>query len=262
MRITTSFKALTGVKAWCCKRVSGVNRTKPSVRMDLRQHLLDRFYISDAFYHELTLISDNLPKSHSIKQLRSDVNSLCHIQRTSGKPDRVERDVVQDLKFAIISLQLKNPDCKNVTVKLCGDGTSVARYVFDELSIWSTDSNVSTSACHTVAVVKGQESYEHYKTSFTNVFISINSLFSSKSVEVNGEEIQVNVCMGGDNKFLLMVLGMAGATSNHICIYCKIHTDDRRDMSKAHDFYCQENLARTIEEMSQNVLSNCQWLQA
>ena len=103
------------------------------------------------------------------------------------------------------------------------------------------DSNVSTS-----------------KTSFKNVFVSINSLFSSKSVEVNGEEIQVNVCMGGDCKFLLMVLEMAGATSNHAFIYCnyKIHTDDRRDMSKAHDFYCQENLARTIEEMSQNALNN------
>ena len=70
------------------------------------------------------------------------------------------------------------------------------------------------------------------------------------------------LCMGGDYKFLLMVLGMAGATSNHAFIYCKIHTDDRRDMSKAHDFYCQENLARTIEEMSQNALSNYQWLQA
>ena len=66
-------------------------------------------------------------------------------------------------------------------------------------------------------------------------------LFSSKSVEVNGEEIQVNICMGRDYKCLLMGLGMAGVTSNHACIYCKIHTDDRRDMSKAHDFYCQEN---------------------
>ena len=49
-------------------------------------HLLDRFYISDAFYHELTLISDNLPKSHLIKQLRSDINTKCRIQWTSGKP--------------------------------------------------------------------------------------------------------------------------------------------------------------------------------
>ena len=81
------------------------------------------------------------------------------------------------------------------------------------------DSNVSTSACHhTVDVVKGQESYKLYQTSFKNVFVSINSLFSSKSVEVNGEEIQVNVCIGGDYKFLLMVLGMAGETSNHAFI--------------------------------------------
>ena len=68
-------------------------------------HLLDRFYISDAFYHKLTLLSDNLPKSHLIKQLRSDMNTLCHIQRTPGKPEGVEIDVVQELKFAIMSLQ-------------------------------------------------------------------------------------------------------------------------------------------------------------
>ena len=69
-------------------------------------HLLDRFYISHDFYHELTLISDNLPKSYLIKQLRSDMNTLCHIQRTPGKPEGVEIDVVQELKFAVKSLQL------------------------------------------------------------------------------------------------------------------------------------------------------------
>ena len=55
------------------------------------------------------------------------MNTLCHIQRTPGKPEGVETDVVQEFKFAIMSLQLKNPDCKNVTVKCCGDGTNVAR---------------------------------------------------------------------------------------------------------------------------------------
>ena len=63
--------------------------------------------------------------------------------------------------------------------------------------------------------------------------------------------------MGGDYKFLLMVLGMAGATSNHACIYCKIHTDDRRDMSKAHDFLLprkfgknnRRNVSKCIEQL-------------
>ena len=128
----------------------------------------------------------SFPKSHLIKQLRSDMNTLCHIQRTPGKPEGVEIDVVQELKFAIISVQLTNPDCKNVTVKFCGDGTSVASNTgmcLLSFSIWSTDFNVSKSACrHIIAVVKGEESYELYKASFKNVFVSINSLFSSKSV--------------------------------------------------------------------------------
>ena len=33
------------------------------------------------------------------------MNALCYIQRAPGKPEGVEIDVVQELKFAIMSLQ-------------------------------------------------------------------------------------------------------------------------------------------------------------
>ena len=67
-------------------------------------YLLDRFYISDAFYHELTATCNCLPRSYFIKQLRSDMNILCHIQRTPGKADGTELHVEQELKFAINSI--------------------------------------------------------------------------------------------------------------------------------------------------------------
>jgi hypothetical protein len=47
--------------------------------------LPDRFYISDPYYHELTVISADLPRTYLIKQLRSEMNTLCHIQCTPGK---------------------------------------------------------------------------------------------------------------------------------------------------------------------------------
>ena len=60
-----------------------------------------KFYISDAFYHDITAVCDGLPRSYLIKQLRSDMNILCHIQRTPGGAEGAEVDVEQELKCAI-----------------------------------------------------------------------------------------------------------------------------------------------------------------
>ena len=45
---------------------------------------------------------------------------------------------------------------------------------------------------------------------------------------------------------------MSSATSNHACIYCKIHTKDRWDVSKPEDFYSRYTEVRKLED-----LKNC-----
>ena len=45
--------------------------------------LSNTFCIGDAFYHELTMIGDGLPKSNMVKQHRDQLNDICHI---SPKP--------------------------------------------------------------------------------------------------------------------------------------------------------------------------------
>ena len=91
--------------------------------------------------------------------------NLCHIQHTPGKAD-----VEQELIFAIHSSISQYPDTKQFAVKCCGDGTSVTRSAgmcFMSFSVTSPAATKYTSACHhAVAVVKGQESYILYKTSF------------------------------------------------------------------------------------------------
>ena len=39
--------------------------------------LLDKFYVSDEFYHEVTMIVDSLPRSYLIKQRRDQLNKMC-----------------------------------------------------------------------------------------------------------------------------------------------------------------------------------------
>ena len=45
-------------------------------------YILDKFSISDAAYHELTIFSDSLPRRYLIVQKRSELNEIFHIERT------------------------------------------------------------------------------------------------------------------------------------------------------------------------------------
>jgi hypothetical protein len=116
-----------------------------------------------------------------------------------------KRNVEDELKFAIrsqklLSLARKNPDLKKFTVKF---GTSVSRHSGKcrmSFSIWAPNSmETSTPACHhTVDVVNGHESNEMYKSSFKNVFNSINSLSTARVILLDDEEITQKIYMGGD----------------------------------------------------------------
>ncbi|CAB4013607.1 Hypothetical predicted protein, partial [Paramuricea clavata] len=106
---------------------------------------------------------------------------------------------------------------------------------------------------HTIAIIKGHESYELLKSSCSTIFEQVNKLVKDKSIEVNGISIPVELYLGGDYKFLLLMMGMKGATSDYACIWCKVHKKDRCDVSKHQDFYW-ENLTRSIEDIFQCAL--------
>ena len=47
--------------------------------------LMDKFCVGDEVYHELTMYTEDLPKSYLVKQLRSNLNKTYTIERTRGK---------------------------------------------------------------------------------------------------------------------------------------------------------------------------------
>lgn len=65
--------------------------------------LTDKFCISDAAYHELTMASggQDLPRSYLIKQCKENLNQLCHITRTPGKADGAQLILEEELKTRI-----------------------------------------------------------------------------------------------------------------------------------------------------------------
>ena len=48
-------------------------------------YLVDKFCVSDEFYHELTMIENGLPSSYLIKQCRNNLNKLYHVTPTPGE---------------------------------------------------------------------------------------------------------------------------------------------------------------------------------
>ena len=62
--------------------------------------ITDKFCISEAAYHELSLAghAEDLPGSYLIKQCKKDLNSLVHITRTPGEAEGAQLDFDSELE--------------------------------------------------------------------------------------------------------------------------------------------------------------------
>ena len=200
--------------------------------------LLDKFYVSDEFYHEITMLHDSLPRSYLVKQRRDELNKLLSISKTPGKFEGCQVDFHHTLTECLEKFIAENPDFNfdenPVKIKFSADGAKMTR---------------STNFIILSLAVLDDKNANALQEAFHDVFDHINNLNQTKQVKVGDRDINVEVFLGGDYKFLLMVLGLLNATSNHSCVWCKIHKDNRWDMSYDLSYYNSAPLKRTIEEV-------------
>ena len=94
-------------------------------------YLLDKFCVGDDFYHELSITAEGLPESYLIKQMRNDMNKICHLERAPGSfPgsqvssfEATLQDSIRDFFPAGGTLNENEP----MKVKLSGDGAQMSR---------------------------------------------------------------------------------------------------------------------------------------
>ena len=53
---------------------------------------------------------------------------------------------------------------------------------------------------HTIAIIKGQETYDLLKSSCSAIFDQVNKLVECKKIDLNDTEFPVEVYLGGDYK--------------------------------------------------------------
>lgn len=64
----------------------------------------------------------------------------------------------------------------------------------------------------TIAVVKGSEKYQTLKESVANAFNDINSMVVRKTTLITRKSLNIELSLGGEYKFILIMLGLKGAT--------------------------------------------------
>lgn len=194
--------------------------------------LLDKFCVGDLFYHELTMVLDGLPKSYLVKQRRDKLNSICRITCTPGSTEGAQMVFTDLLREWIKDHLASHPgdQGKPVKVKISRDGARMTNSTFILLSfalLQAGNDVMSSKGNHTNAVAKGKEDYQTMQTSSANLFQDINSVINKEKIVIDGITIDLEFFLGGDYKFILLMMGLKGATSHYASVWRKVHKDDR-----------------------------------
>ena len=141
---------------------------KRKKRMLKKNPLLDKFCVGDAFYHELSMITDGLSRSNLVKQCRDDLYKMCQID----SPDaNFEEAKVNSVKLCPKNISLiiskKNNDFDpingKIKIKINGDGTRMTRnsnFILLSFPILQTrESVMSDKGNRTLGIVNGSQSY-------------------------------------------------------------------------------------------------------
>ena len=147
-----------------------------------------------------------------------------------------------------------------VSVKFSADGAKHSRlsnFIVFSMAILNCGQEVmSCNGYHTLAIVDGTENFVSIKESFRDLLLAINNLLGKGEnghtpfTTSEGDEVSLEIFVGGDMKFLLLVCGLNAANAKHSCLYCAIDKNDRCDMSKPENFYSEGNIVRKIDQMA------------
>ena len=224
-------------------------------------YLLDKFCVSDEFYHEFSMIENGLPRSYLTKQCRSDLDKLCHLTPTPGSCEGAQVSFETLLLQQISAFKKENPEFhygnETLKIKISGDGakmTQKSNYILLScVLLQRQDEVMSAKGNHTIAVVNGSEKYETLQVSFKTTFSEINSLIDKGTIIVGGQEVKLEFFLGGDYTFLLTVMGLKGATSLYAFLWCKIHKDKRWETDKHFHLFNSPPMMRTLLEIKELV---------
>lgn len=223
--------------------------------------LLDKFCVGDRFYHEFTYVCDGLPKSHLVQQCRTKLNDICHLDALPGSHSgarvySVTSLIEQHIKHHLHTNDSFDPNNDKIRIKFSGDGakmTNKSNFVLLSFSILDSGKQVmSAKGNRTLAGVDGGENYETMKDAFAPLLREMNALISQGYITMDGKRINTEFFLGGDYKFILLMLGLKSAISTYSCAWCKVKKEDRWKLYKSLEEFNTPPLCRSLNEIKRN----------
>ncbi len=170
-------------------------------------YLLEKFGISDECYHELAILNPQLPRLYKVKNARTAITHEIELVPLPGR-NGAYRPIKNCLALV---LSRKLGTCKelqsSVQVKFSGDGarfTRSASYVLLSFSFPSPSTDVlAGSGNHTFAAIRCVEKYDSLEAGLES---DIDALIQLQEIEGNETKIKLDIILGGDMKFILILL--------------------------------------------------------
>jgi hypothetical protein len=213
--------------------------------------------VSESAYRELTVFCDVLPRKYLVSQCREDINSLYHFERIPGNIPgayvSLESEIIRYIKYRV------NPETDKIKIKISWDGSKVSRisnFVVLSFSVITDDLTLSSKDQNIFCIVNCKEDYDNLKLACKPIFQKINKLYEKGSSAVEGKHFDLDMLMGGDMKFLQLVLGLGGSLCNYSCPWCRVHKNQRYDMTKPLEFYHTRGMQRTSQNLKEDVVKN------
>ena len=241
-----------------------IGQSSPKKRTESEQELNELLYvkekhgISNAAYHELSMVCTSLPRSWKVKDKAKSLNKKWAVTSTSegtvGVQQPLEQQLCQRVERLLQTSSTDEPfrSAHLLHVKLTGDGTNIGRglhvvnfgfTVLEEGSVVK-----AASGNHTLCILREPEQYDKLALGLQDIHKEV-ALISKKGITVGGEVYNICFYLGGDWKFLASICGLDAANSTFACIWCLCPKQDRYSLEKQWSIRDVEKGARTVESI-------------
>ena len=218
--------------------------------LEMVLYVKEQFGLSNAAYHELSMVCRGLPRSWKTKDFVQCLNSLWEIKPCPegyGMQQSLESRLTERVHHLLHAKRLNAGD--KLKVKLPGDGTRVCRKLnlvnFTFTLLNEDDIAMSARGNHTIAILNVPEDYEKLAIALRDVIAEVKTL---TFITIGNKKFEIEYFLCSDLKFLAIVCGIEAANST---VWCKCPAAERYDMEKMWSVSEADEGARTIAEITQ-----------
>ncbi len=186
----------------------------------------DKFNISNSAYHEIASACKQLPRGCNLIKQMTEINKKWNIFPTAGG-NGIQQRITDRLPLRIRALRKQQPDnpfhsSRRIRVKLRGDGTYIGKRLHIVIIAFTVIDEgaaaMMSEGNYALAILKTTENYENLQIELRDIVNEINMV---KHINVDEVCYEIEWFLGGDWKFLALVVGIGGAIGTYSCVRCK-----------------------------------------